>query len=118
MKRDEAVQALKKEKRTALHENKVAFDMAIDALEQTSWTPVSERLPEIGKKVLVTAYGRTCYAMMISADENYGYPIFRLQDSLKERTVCETTAHSDMTSSRITAWMPLPEPYKQQESEV
>ena len=76
------------------------------------WVPVSERLPEIGKKVLVTAYGRTCYAMMISADGNYGYPVFRLQGSLKERTVCETTAHSDMTSGRITAWMPLPEPYK------
>ena len=31
---EEAIQALKKEKRTALHENKVAFDMAIKALEQ------------------------------------------------------------------------------------
>jgi hypothetical protein len=30
----EATQALKKEKRTALHENKVAFNMAIKALSQ------------------------------------------------------------------------------------
>jgi hypothetical protein len=34
MTREEAIQALKKEKKTALHENKVAFDMAIKALEQ------------------------------------------------------------------------------------
>ena len=89
----------------------------IEAIVQSEWIPVSERLPEIGKKVLVTAYGRTCYAMMISADGNYGYPVFRLQGSLKERTVCETTAHSDMTSGRITAWMPLPEPYKAESEE-
>jgi hypothetical protein len=88
------------------------IEKILDMAEVPRWIPVSERLPEIGKKVLVTAYGRTCYAMMISTDKNYGYPVFRLQDSLKERVVCETTAHSDMTSSRITAWMPLPEPYK------
>lgn len=34
MTKEEAIQALKKEKRTALHENKAAFDMAIKALEQ------------------------------------------------------------------------------------
>ena len=89
-----------------------AYQRAINAVEQTTWIPVSERLPEVGKKILVTSYGRVCYAVMISTDGHDGYPIFRLQDSLKERTVCETIAHSDMTSSRIIAWMPLPEPYK------
>ena len=38
---EEAIQALKKEKRTALHENKVAFDVAIKALEQE---PILDKL--------------------------------------------------------------------------
>lgn len=81
------------------------------------WIPISERLPEVNQRVLVTSYGRVCYAMMTSADGNSGHPIFRLQDSLNERVVCETTVHSEFTTSRIIAWMPLPEPYKA-ESEV
>ena len=76
------------------------------------WIPVSERLPEVNQRVLVTSYGRVCYAMMISADGNSGHPVFKLQDSLNERVVCETTVHNKFTTSRITAWMPLPEPYK------
>lgn len=81
------------------------------------WIPVSERLPEVNQRVLVTSYGRVCYAMMTSADGNSGHPVFRLQDSLNESVVCETTVHSEFTTSRIIAWMPLPEPYKA-ESEV
>ena len=76
------------------------------------WIPVSERLPEVNQRVLVTSYGRVCYAMMISADANSGHPVFKLQDSLNERVVCETTVHNEFTTSRIKAWMPLPEPYK------
>ena len=76
------------------------------------WIPVSERLPEVNQRVLVTSYGRVCYAMMTSADGNSGHPVFRLQDSLNKRVVCETTVHSEFTTSRIIAWMPLPEPYK------
>ena len=76
------------------------------------WIPVSERLPEVNQRVLVTSYGRVCYAMMTSADGNSGHPVFRLQDSLNERVFCETTVHSEFTTSRIIAWMPLPEPYK------
>jgi hypothetical protein len=83
----------------------------------TEWIPVSERLPEVNQRVLVTSYGRVCYAMMISADGNSGYPVFRLQDSLNERVVCETTVHSEFTTSRIVAWMPLPEPYKVESEE-
>lgn len=80
---------------------------------QPEWIPISEKLPEINQRVLVTSYGRVCYAMMISADGNSGYPVFKLQDSLNERVVCETTVHSEFTTSRIIAWMPLPEPYRE-----
>lgn len=81
------------------------------------WIDVNKKLPRIGKRVLVTAYGRVCYAMLHSPDGNNGYPIFLLQDSLKERVVCETTVHNDLTTGRITAWMPLPEPYKAESEE-
>lgn len=51
MTREEAIQALKKEKRTALHENKVAFGMAIKALEQEPCEDAISR-----KKVLNTLF--------------------------------------------------------------
>lgn len=82
------------------------------------WIPVSDRLPEVNQRVLVTSYGRVCYAMMISADGNSGYPVFKLQDSLNKKVVCETTVHSEFTTSRIKAWMPLPEPYKAESEDV
>ena len=94
------------------------FQQAIKALEpESKWIPVSERLPEVNQRVLVTSYGRVCYAMMISADGNSGHPVFKLQDSLNEKVVCETTVHNKFTTSRITAWMPLPEPYKAESEE-
>lgn len=91
-----------------------ALDMAIKALEQTTWIPVSERLPEIKQHVLLSCYGRVIYGRMISEDGNSGYPVFEICDSVGEKRpiVLETTVHSEFTTSRIIAWMPLPEPYK------
>ena len=95
-------------------EQKEALDMAIKALEQTTWIPVSERLPEIKQHVLLSCYGRVIYGRMISEDGNSGYPVFEICDSVGEKRpiVLETTVHSEFTTSRIIAWMPLPEPYK------
>ena len=94
-------------------EQKEALDMAIKALEQTTWIPVSERLPEIKQHVLLSCYGRVIYGRMISEDGNSGYPVFEICDSVGEKRpiVLETTVHSKFTTSRIIAWMPLPEPY-------
>ena len=91
-----------------------AYGMAIKALEQTTWIPVSERLPEIKQHVLLSCYGRVIYGRMISEDGNSGYPVFEICDSVGEKRpiVLETTVHSKFTTSRIIAWMPLPEPYK------
>ena len=91
-----------------------ALDMAIKALEQTTWIPVSERLPEIKQHVLLSCYGRVIYGRMISEDGNSGYPVFEICDSVGEKRpiVLETTVHSEFTTSRIIAWMPLPEPYR------
>jgi hypothetical protein len=75
-----------------------AEEMAIQALEQTQWIPVSERLPEEGVDVLACFYtGEGNYKMMVSrrSDHNYWNGVGRTSD--------------------MVAWMPLPEPYREVE---
>lgn len=104
-----------------------AMSIFNDYLEEISgeqrWIPVSERLPELNKPLLVTAYHRVCYAHMISESGNYGYPVFRLHE-IKDSDrgwVQETISHEPYSMGRIDAWMyiDIPEPYKvePQESE-
>ena len=83
------------------------------------WIPCSERLPEIKQHVLLSCYGRVIYGRMISKDGNGGYPVFEICDSVGEKRpiVLETTVHSKFTTSRIIAWMPLPEPYREERTE-
>lgn len=65
-------------------------DMAIEALEQTMWIPVSEKLPKIGTKVLCSVNDHGGYYVIIT--------LYNVQDY--------------WSNGIITAWMPLPEPYK------
>ena len=96
---------------------------AINAVEdlpsaqpEQRWIPCSERLPEIKQHVLLSCYGRVIYGRMMSEDGNGGYPVFEICDSVGEKRpiVLETTVHSEFTTSRIIAWMPLPEPYQEE----
>lgn len=67
-----------------------AFDMAIKALEQTTWIPVSERLPERDGWYLISlgdkTYGGADIDMYCKGWVKYG--------------------------THVLAWMPLPEPYE------
>lgn len=103
MSREEAIHALKKEKRTALHENKVALDMAIKALEQESrWIPVSERYPRPDDE----------YEFFLVTDDKGKVSVQEFYLSLDEEP---QPYFSGMTN--VVAWMPLPKPYEPQESE-
>lgn len=86
---------------------------------KTDWIPVSERLPELNRPLLVTAYHRVYYGHLISENGNYGYPVFRIHGlGDKNRDwVQETMSHGPYSLGRIDAWMYLniPEPYKPQE---
>lgn len=76
-----------------------ALDMAINALEQTRWIPVSERLPE--------------------KPDNYPYcGIYRIYFLVSLASGCVKTLGYEfdrdewqVTGSPVIAWMPLPEPY-------
>ena len=85
-----------------------ALDMAaIQALEQTRWIPVSVRLPEDRKLVLVTAFWHEKYQVMVGSyfgnDEWWCVP-------------WNNTSEPQQLLKTI-AWMPLPEPYKAESEE-
>lgn len=70
-----------------------AFDEYVDSNEP-HWIPVTERLPEVGKSVLICdAYGDICLGHRTSS--SYYFPDF-CDDKVKD----------------VRAWCNLPEPYK------
>lgn len=109
------------------HPANVAKELAklppVNPTKTGHWIPVSERLPELNRPLLVTTYHRVYYGHLISESGNYGYPVFRIHGlGDKNRDwVQETISHEPYSLGRIDAWMYLdiPEPYKvePQESE-
>ena len=74
-----------------------AFDMAIEALKkQSKWIPVSERLPEEGKDVLITILLRN-----------------GVKTVEKSKRVDVTMWRGFGRDVNVIAWMPLPEPMKE-----
>ena len=89
-----------------LDEDIKAFDMAIEALEQTRWIPVSEKLPEENEYI-----GDVCKYYLIQ-DEYGDMHVAHLSnvgwipmDSLKA------------IGGEVIAYMPLPQPYKGESEE-
>lgn len=74
-----------------------------NAVEESRWIPVSERMPELDTPVL--AQWRRYYS-----DENN-------IDILYLNGLGEWYADLGMPNGKIIAWMPLPEPYKEGEDE-
>lgn len=84
-----------------------AKQMAIEAIEQTRWIPVSERLPEDRREVLVTAYWHETYQVMMAS--YYGDGLWWC--------VPFNNCGEHMRRLNPKAWMPLPKPYEPQKSE-
>ena len=76
-----------------------AQNMALDALERQMWIPCSERLPKINECVLVSDVA--------------GYvQVAELYRNKKGKLKWESDIGLDL-DCEVIAWMPLPEPYKE-----
>ena len=78
--------------------------MEIAVLSKLKWISVTERLPEIRKKVLVLAYGNDVFTAMLTNRAENNNPVFECDKSFLEIA----------KPGRITHWMPLPEPPKEE----
>lgn len=107
MTREEAIRHLEDLQRLYLGNEKFTADVeaigiAIKALEQIRWIPVSERLPEDGQNVLFCD---------IDNDIMIGYHV----KGRPNTHFSQDGTWEDMKNVR--AWMPLPQPYKAESEE-
>lgn len=78
-----------------------ALDMAIESLKQNQWIPCSERLPEVGKEVLVTVWDGVKIAH------------FNIRWADGEQEWCfEEFDLNGEDFNDVKAWCELPEPYE------
>lgn len=84
--------------------------LVLSLLNKTEWIPVIERLPEDGRPVLVYAWN--VHHVIARYDE------FRTDDGYKKVWVTADAWNGNTEiTHKVIAWMPLPEPYKEGESE-
>lgn len=81
-----------------------AFDMAIKALEQTRWIPVSEELPDTDDKVL-------CWYEYYHWSKEKVLPEYGVGCYCKE-TEAWLGEVANGRDVRVIAWQPLPKPYE------
>jgi hypothetical protein len=75
-----------------------ALNVAIQALNQTSWIPVSEKPPQVGIDVLICDIEGDIFLTHRAAFGSY-------------------FAEDGCEIKNVKAWMPLPKPYKPERSE-
>lgn len=78
-----------------------ALEMAIDALKQSKWIPCTERLPEVGQKVVV------CELSDIVS-------VCRLMESEEGELFWKDDNCRWCVYENYTEWIPLPEPFKKE----
>ena len=85
-----------------------AQDIVLAQPQVGGWIPVTEKLPENGCGVLVTVNGKHDNIIFVNALEIAEY-------RNTEGWIIE--GYLDWLDPDVTAWMPLPEPYKVEERE-
>lgn len=83
-----------------------AIEKAISALQAQEWIPSSERLPEVGKDVMVCYDFKGYRSVLIGVF--YGDEKFHGYDD-------EYLSPEGRKYRKAVAWKPLPEPYKEEE---
>ena len=86
-----------------------ALRMAIEALQQTAWIPVGERLPERENE-------RQKRGVYLTTNEygSVGVNNYEFESGSGGFTGWSSRTNNWLPSDiRITAWMPLPEPYRE-----
>ena len=95
-----------------------ALNMAIKALEQTRWIPVSDRLPEDG--IYLVTVERIAGVPRIET-KSFAKDLTRVDNFRFRKPKCGwydyDSEYGCWEDTQIIAWMPLPQPYKG-ESEV
>lgn len=90
-----------------------ALDLAIKALEQTEWIPVTERLPEeTGEYLVYTDSDEIFIKPYDEYERDFGY----WYEEFSEETggkIGEEWRSADDNCMKVVAWKPLPEPYKE-----
>lgn len=92
-------------------------------MSKMRWIPVTKKLPDDLEEVFITymnidpeeySYGELYIpfsAAAVFCDERWYWWTSNVRDILEERGKCEGLLIDDCV--KITAWMPLPEPYKE-----
>ena len=94
----------------------IAHGTPLDSVESKGWNPLESdeegmiigSLPEEGKEVFITVYGQVeidSFGCEFEYDESVG--------DYRNKWFCENNDIED-----VTAWMPLPEPYKAEKPET
>jgi hypothetical protein len=90
-----------------------ALSKGRDILKSGHWIPVSERLP-----LLMGSYKISDDVLVTNGYENYlGYLVERKGKIFWHYYGSDIEVGINDNDDDVTAWMPLPEPYKPQESE-
>ena len=79
------------------------------------WIPVTKRLPEVGKDVLIYAIGKSDDLSSVIAITNR--MIFRLFPTSEGTEMWKSPWQYFTDNYEITHWMPLPEPPKEEDDE-
>ena len=95
----DAIEELSKRYLAAAIDNTNLTGYLAEEYAKHQWVSVTERLPEVGKNVLVFAYGNEITIGRMKRQTENGYHVF---------IICHGIARELARPGRITHWMPLP----------